>query len=149
MTVTFFFSTSLLFCLWATTSVNATVLRYKTPIPQNAQIVDTKPRLAEIQRAHSGTLLFIENGGYYLKYPESGEVLAVSSDILSVELDRSHIFLSRTLATEGYHEEAIEIMKKLGENGADVFMSENDDQAMQVYLENAFSIGDVLSVLLC
>lgn len=114
------FSSILIAVLCATTSARDTVLRYKQPIPPNVQIIDTKPNFAEVQGTHPGVILFPENGGYYLKYPDSGEIVAASSDALSTELDQSYMSLSRKLEDEGNHEEAVDVIRELRENGADL-----------------------------
>lgn len=120
------FSSILLAVLCATASASDTVLRYKQPIPSNVPIIDTKPKLAEMQNAHPGVLLFPGDGGYYLKHPGSGEIVAASSDALSTELDQSYMSLSRKLEDEGNHEEAIDVIRELRENGADLQKREED-----------------------
>lgn len=112
--------------LWTTASANDAVFRYRQPIPSNVQIADTKLGFYEIQDANPGALVFPENGGYYLKHPDSGQVVAVSSDELSTELDQAHIGLSRTLENEGKHEEAAEVLRELRENGVDLQKREED-----------------------
>lgn len=71
-------------------------------------------------------LLFPENRGYYLKDPDSGEIVAASSDALSTELDQSYMSLSRKLEDEGNHEEAVDVIRELRENGADLQKREED-----------------------
>ncbi|KAJ5191694.1 uncharacterized protein N7498_010679 [Penicillium cinerascens] len=126
MKITSSFSGILLAFLWGTASANDTVLRYKQPIPPDVQVVGTKPEFGEVQDANPGVLLFPENGGYYLKHPDSNIVVAVSSDDLSTELDQSYMSLSRKLEGEGNHEEAVDVVRVLQENGADLQKREDD-----------------------
>lgn len=89
-----------------------TKARYKSPIPPNIEIVGTKPELAKIQHANLGALLSPENGGYYLKYPES-KVVAIASDRLCSVLDDSYLSLLFNFEREGLHQEAEEVMEDL------------------------------------
>ncbi|EED13794.1 hypothetical protein TSTA_100390 [Talaromyces stipitatus ATCC 10500] len=84
------FSIVLLFLafLWETATADDTLSRYKRPLPPNVQIADTKPKLREFQDANPGALVGPENGGWFLKYPDSGKVVAASSDNLTIELDQ-------------------------------------------------------------
>lgn len=120
------FSSIFLALLWTAAGANNTVFRYRQPVPPNVHIVDTKPKFAEIQEANSGVLVSPENGGYYLKHPDSGKVVAVSSDELSTELDQSYLSLFRKLEDDGMHEDAANILRELQENGADLQKREED-----------------------
>ncbi|KAJ5806848.1 hypothetical protein N7474_010440 [Penicillium riverlandense] len=99
-------------------SAAITTARYNSPIPPNVEIAETKPAFAKIQDANLGTLLYAENGGYYLKYPE-GEVVAIASDRLCSILDNSHMSLIFYLERNGLHEKAEEVMRDLREAGID------------------------------
>lgn len=99
-------------------TATTTTTRYKSPIPPNVEIAETKPAFAKIQDANVGTLLYAENGGYYLKYPE-GKVVAIASDRLCSILDDSHMSLIFHLERNGLHEKAEEVMRDLREAGID------------------------------
>ncbi|KAJ5806849.1 hypothetical protein N7474_010441 [Penicillium riverlandense] len=116
MRITQCYLSILLAFMCAISTANDTVLRYKQPIPPNVQIVDTKPKFAEVQDANPGVLVYPENGGYYLKHPDSGKVVAISSDDLSTKLDQSFLSLSRKLEAEGNYEEAAVVLQDLQEN---------------------------------
>lgn len=115
--------------LIAFTSVNAhenftstkdatdSLLRYKNPLPSSAFKANTRLGLTNFQDANPGTLVYPENGGYYLKYPDSGIVVAFSSDNLSAVLDLAHISLYRNLQSQGNLEEAANLAQELAENG--------------------------------
>ncbi|KAJ5113424.1 hypothetical protein N7456_001958 [Penicillium angulare] len=106
--------------LYAAASIHDTTQRYKQPLLANVQVVDTKDQLGEIQDARPSFLLTPENGGYYLKHPESGEVIAASSDILSIQLDESCISLYQNLKEEGNGDEASNVLQGLQKNGIDL-----------------------------
>ncbi|KAJ5191695.1 uncharacterized protein N7498_010680 [Penicillium cinerascens] len=100
------------------TTATTTTTRYNSPIPPNIEIVGTKPELAKTQEANLGALLYPENGGYYLKYPES-KVVAIASDRLCSVLDDSYTSLLFHYEREGLHQEAEEVMKELRKGGID------------------------------
>lgn len=99
----------------ATTSITT---RYKSPIPQNVDIIETKPELGKTQGANQGALLYPENGGYYLKYPE-GAVVAIASDRLCSVLDESYLSLFFYYERKGLHIEAEEVLEDLRKGGID------------------------------
>ncbi|KAF3396918.1 hypothetical protein DPV78_007390 [Talaromyces pinophilus] len=112
--------------LWATVSANHNILRYKQPLPPNVPIVETGPELRELQDANLGALVGPENGGWYLKYPDNGEIVAVSSDNLTMELDQRYMSLASTLENEGNHQGAADLLRELRENGADMETLKSD-----------------------
>lgn len=71
-------------------------------------------------------LVYPENGGYYLKHPDSGKVVAVSSEDLSTKMDQPFLSLSRKLEAEGNYEEAAVVLQDLQENGGDLPGREED-----------------------
>ncbi|KAJ5916670.1 hypothetical protein N7504_000685 [Penicillium tannophilum] len=77
----------------STKDVTDTLLRYKKSLPPSAFKANTRLGLTNFQDANPGTLVYPENGGYYLKYPDSDIVVAFSSDNLSAVLDLAHISL--------------------------------------------------------
>lgn len=99
-------------------ATTTTTTRYKSPIPQNVDIIETKPELGRIQDANQGALLYPENGGYYLKYPESA-VVAIASDRLCSVLDESYLSLFFYYEREGLHTEAEEVLEDLRKGGID------------------------------
>ncbi|EEA21107.1 hypothetical protein TMatcc_001112 [Talaromyces marneffei ATCC 18224] len=114
---------TILLCLavpWVTASANDTLLRYKQPLPPDIEIVDLKLRFYEVQDANPGALIGPENGGWYLKYPDNGKVVAVSTDNLTIELDQRYMSFAHTLKDEGNHDEAADVLRELRENGADL-----------------------------
>lgn len=115
-----FSSLFLLTFLWKTTGADDTLSRYKQPLPPDVKIIATGPQLSELQDANPGALIGPENGGWYLKYPDSGKVVAASSGNLTVELDRRWMNLYFTFKDEGNHEEAADVLQELQENGADM-----------------------------
>lgn len=112
--------------LWATASANDTLLLYKQPLPTNVPIVETGLELRELQDANLGALVGPENGIWYLKYPDNGEIVAISSDNLTMELDQRYMSLANTLENEGNHEEAADLLRELRENGADMERLKSD-----------------------
>lgn len=96
----------------------ATKTRYRSPIPPNVEIAKTKPAFAQIQNANLGTLVWPENGGYYLKYPD-GKVVAIASDRLCSVMDDSYMVLYFNLEREGLQEEAEETLEDLRKAGID------------------------------
>ncbi|EED22358.1 hypothetical protein TSTA_096070 [Talaromyces stipitatus ATCC 10500] len=110
----------LLAFLWETASADNTLSRYKQPLPPNIQIADTKPKLRELQDANPGALVGPENGGWFLKYPDSGKVVAATSDNLTIDLDQRYMSFYHHLEEEGNHEEAADVLRELQENGADL-----------------------------
>ncbi|OOQ86424.1 hypothetical protein PEBR_21317 [Penicillium brasilianum] len=99
-------------------TTSTTTTRHNSPIPPNIEIVATKPEMVKIQHANLGALLYPENGGYYLKYPES-KVVAIASDRLCSVLDDSYMSLLFHCEREGMHQEAEEVMEDLRKAGID------------------------------
>lgn len=93
-------------------ATTTTTTRYKSPIPHNVNIIETKPELGKTQDANQGALLYPENGGYYLKYSE-GTVVAIASDRLCSVLDESYLSLYFHYEREGLHNEAEEVIEDL------------------------------------
>ncbi|KAJ5266659.1 hypothetical protein N7478_009467 [Penicillium angulare] len=115
------------------------ISRYRKPLPSNVQIVDTKFGFHCVQEANRGTLVSVENSGYYSKHPDSGKVVAASSDKLSAELDQSQIGLARTFGIEGKHEEAANLLGKLQENGLD--LQKREESNVPKYVVDAHWMG--------
>ncbi|CDM26837.1 hypothetical protein DTO013E5_6970 [Penicillium roqueforti] len=69
---------------WAT-MVEA-LTRYQTTPPSDAIVVHDRQSLNDLVKIHSDTVLYAENGGYYLKNMEE-EVVAITADDLCKELD--------------------------------------------------------------
>lgn len=103
-----------------TKDVTDTLLRHKNPLPSSAFKVNTRLGFTNSQDTNPGTLVYPENGGYYLKYPDSEIVVAFSSYNLSAVLDMAHISLYRTLQSRGRFEEAADLAQELAENGVDL-----------------------------
>lgn len=60
--------------------------RYQTTPPSDAIVVHDRQSLNDLVKIHSDTVLYAENGGYYLKNMEE-EVVAITADDLCKELD--------------------------------------------------------------
>ncbi|KAJ6096307.1 hypothetical protein N7486_007053 [Penicillium sp. IBT 16267x] len=122
----------------ATRGVTDTLLRYKKPLPSSAFVANKRLRFTDYQDANPGTLVYPENGGYYLKYPDSDIVVAFSSDNLSAVLDMSQISLYRNLKSRGSFEEAADLAQELAENGVDLqkFAEEDLDTHSQCGFHN-------------
>ncbi|EED13793.1 hypothetical protein TSTA_100380 [Talaromyces stipitatus ATCC 10500] len=95
-----------------------TLTRYKSPLPPNVIIAETKLGFAKLQHSNLGALVGPENGGYYLKYPE-GKVVAVANDRLCSVIDEKFMSLIFYLEREALHEEANETMEDLRKAGID------------------------------
>lgn len=102
----------------ASTNSNLPITRYKLPIPPDVKIANTKPEFGKLQWDNEGALVYPENGGYYLKYPE-GKVVAIASDRLCSITDDSYMSLIYYLEREGLYEEANENMEDLRKAGID------------------------------
>ncbi|EED12324.1 hypothetical protein TSTA_003810 [Talaromyces stipitatus ATCC 10500] len=92
-------------------SMNNTLTRYKSLLPPDVIIAESKLRFAELQHANLGALVYPENGGYYLKFPE-GKVVAIANDRLRSVIDEN-------LERDGMQEEANETMEDLRKAGID------------------------------
>ena len=102
----------------ASTNNTFPITRYKSPIPSDVKIANTKPEFAKLQWDNQGALVYPENGGYYLKHPE-GKVVAIASDRLCSIMDDSSMSLVYYLEREGLYEEANENMDGLRKAGID------------------------------
>lgn len=104
----------------STKDVTDTLLRYKNPLSSSAFKANTRLGFTNFQDANPGTLVYPENGGYYLKYTDSHVVVAFSSDNLSAVLDLAHKSLYQNLQSRGNFEGAADLAQDLAENGVDL-----------------------------
>lgn len=102
----------------ASTNSTLPITRYKSPIPPDVKIANTKPEFAKLQWDNEGALVGPENGGYYLKHPE-GKVVAIASDRLCSIMDDSMMSLIYDLESQGLYEEANLNMDDLRNAGID------------------------------
>ncbi len=73
------------FLVFVTTMAEG-LTRYQSTPPSNVVILHDRQSLNDFVQIHQETILYPENGGYYLKNMEE-EVLAITADDLSKELD--------------------------------------------------------------
>lgn len=76
----------LAYLLLFVTAMAEGLARYQSTPPSNVVILHDRQSLNDFVQIHQETILYPENGGYYLKNMEE-EVLAITADDLSKELD--------------------------------------------------------------
>ncbi|KGO76933.1 hypothetical protein PITC_004670 [Penicillium italicum] len=78
--------TSLVYFLCFFTAMVEGLIRYHTTPPSDAIIVHDRQSLNDLVKVNPDTVLYAENGGYYLKNMDE-EVVAIAADDLCPELD--------------------------------------------------------------